>query len=94
MVYTDENTAVPIDEVRKDAAIDITPEMVENGFIWRIEPYADHILPIYAHAPEVAYARVEYVIQPANGGPIPSKPETCFVSIAGSATETCDLTRP
>ncbi|MFK3774862.1 hypothetical protein [Pseudomonas sp. NPDC089406] len=94
MVFTDDEMNVPITEVRFDDAVDVTRDMIDNGFIWRIEPYADYILPIYDQAPEVGYARVIYSIQPANGAPIPSAKAHCYVSIAGAATETCDISRP
>lgn len=94
MVLTADGSNTPITEVRFDETIHLDWDMISNGFIWRIQPYADYILPIYEHAPEVAIARVTYMIQPASGAPIMSKQAECFVSIAGSATETCDLTRP
>lgn len=94
MVFTDEGTSVPITEVRFDEAIAVTRDMIDNGFIWRIEPYEQYILPIYDQAPEVGYARVEYMISPASLGPIPSAKADCFVSIGGNATETCDISRP
>ena len=54
--YTGE---VPITEVDFDENITLGTEYPATGFIWRIEPYADYILPIYA-ASQDGRGRVTY----------------------------------
>ncbi|MBX8477480.1 hypothetical protein K5D38_22130 [Pseudomonas cichorii] len=48
----------------------LTQEEAANGFIFLVEPYADHILPIRR-----GYADVTYTVTPAGGGtPVPANP--------------------
>ncbi|WP_426114924.1 hypothetical protein [Pseudomonas sp. DSP3-2-2] len=54
--YTGED---PIDAVDFDENITLGTEYPATGFIWRIEPYADYILPIYA-ASQDGRGRVTY----------------------------------
>ncbi|WP_143515036.1 MULTISPECIES: hypothetical protein [unclassified Pseudomonas] len=82
---------VPI-AVDKRETLTLNQEMIDDGFVWKIQPYADHILPIYAQSPLAARGRVKYSF-PGKG--LVSAPAENKVSIGDNGTgNTCDLTRP
>ncbi|MBX8512953.1 hypothetical protein K5D34_25010 [Pseudomonas cichorii] len=70
----------------------LTPEEVSNGFIFLVEPYADHILPI-----RQGYADVTYTVTPVGGGtPVPADPmpEKQYVSVVRPGNITCEVPPP
>jgi len=85
------NGEVPID-VGPPETLTLTQSMIEDGFVWKIQPYEERILPIYVPSPLAARGRVKYSF-PGKG--LVSAPAEKRVSIADNGTgSTCDLTRP
>lgn len=81
-----------ITEVTKIEPLNLTEEQINNGFVWKVQPYEDHIEPIYAAAPSRGRAEVSYVIDTPS---LTSNPTENKISIADQSTGgSCDLTRP
>ncbi|MGJ7549399.1 hypothetical protein [Pseudomonas alloputida] len=79
--------------VEKNDPVTLTAEQIDKGFVWRVEPYAQHIQPIFDVAPVGGRAEVSYVID--TPVPIPSNPTGNKISIADQSTGgSCDLNRP
>lgn len=79
--------------VEKTETVRLTAAQIENGFVWRVQPYAAHIEPIYDVVPTGGGAQVSYVIDTPT--PLPSNPTHNRISIADQGTGgSCDLTRP
>lgn len=79
--------------VKKEESVTLTAEQIDNGFVWRVEPYAKHIQPIYEAASLGGRAQVSYVIEADDD--FSSKPTSNRISIADQGTGgSCDLTRP
>jgi len=49
----------PIDAVKYEPTIPLTEDMIENGFIWYVEPYTRYIAPIY-HVSKDGFCKVTY----------------------------------
>ncbi|MFJ4443670.1 hypothetical protein ACIPZ8_16445 [Pseudomonas sp. NPDC089422] len=81
----------PID-VGPPETLPLTQAMIDDGFVWKIQPYEDRILPIYVPSPLAARGRVKYSF-PAKA--LVSATAEKKVSIGDNSTgNTCDLTRP
>lgn len=79
--------------VEKTQPVTLTAEQIEQGFVWRVEPYDQHILPIYAAAASGGRAEVSYIID--TPVPMPSNPTSNKISIADQSTgNSCDLKTP
>ncbi|HDS1735569.1 hypothetical protein [Pseudomonas sp. BP8] len=87
----DKETAIPAVDLEETIEVDAT---TVKGFIWRVQPYADHILPIDQADPAdrdgYGYAHYEFEL---GGKTVRSLDAKAPVSINGPAG-TCDLTRP
>ncbi|MFG0398228.1 hypothetical protein [Pseudomonas putida] len=82
-----------IDGVEKTWTVTLNAEQIANGFVTRVEPYDQHIKPIYDAAPSGGRAEVSYVIntQP----PITSNTTTNKISVADQGTGgSCDVSQP
>lgn len=79
--------------VGKQETLTLTADQIAKGFVWRVEPYDQHILPIYAATQTGGRAQVSYAINTNN--PIRSNPSENRISISDQSTGgSCDLTRP
>lgn len=82
-----------IDGVEKQETLTLTADQINNGFIWRVEPYLQHIQPIYTANPQGGRAQVSYVINTIP--PRISRPTENRISMSDQSTNgSCDLTRP
>jgi len=79
--------------LEKQETLTLTADQIAKGFVWRVEPYDQHILPIYAATQTGGRAQVSYVINTNN--PITSNPSENRISISDQSTGgSCDLNRP
>jgi hypothetical protein len=70
----------------------LTQGEADNGFIFLVEPYADHILPIGQ-----GFAEVTYTVTPAGGGtPVPANPMPAkqYVTVIRPGGITCQVPPP
>jgi len=73
--------------------VTLNAEQIANGFVTRVEPYDQHIKPIYDAAPSGGRAEVSYVLntQP----PITSNTTANKISVADQGTGgSCDVSQP
>ncbi|MDE4539626.1 hypothetical protein GIB19_20710 [Pseudomonas sp. ITEM 17296] len=79
--------------VEKQETLTLTADQISNGFIWRVEPYLQHIQPIFKANPQGGRAQVSYVINTIP--PRISRPTENRISMSDQSTNgSCDLTRP
>ncbi|GLO57263.1 hypothetical protein PPUJ20066_32990 [Pseudomonas putida] len=79
--------------VEKQETLTLTADQISNGFIWRVEPYLQHIQPIFTANPRGGRAQVSYVINTIP--PRISRPTENRISMSDQSTNgSCDLTRP
>ncbi|MGX1017622.1 hypothetical protein AB7M33_000298 [Pseudomonas sp. Y3 TE3536] len=79
--------------VEKQETLTLTEDQIKNGFIWRVEPYLQHIQPVYTANPRGGLAQVSYVINTTP--PRVSRPTENKISMSDQGTNgSCDLTRP
>lgn len=83
-----------IGEVSNSETLNLTQEQIDMGFTWRIGIYEDHILPIYAHAPQFAFAHVWYVVDPLGAQLISAATQNIVSISAPTENLTCSLTPP
>lgn len=86
---------IPGDDVPLSQTFTLTAEQIENGFDWRVEPYATHILPLFDELNPQAPRRAEvsYVINTTP--PMQSNPTGNKISLADQSTgSSCDLQLP
>jgi hypothetical protein len=77
----------PIDAVKYEPTIPLTDDMIENGFIWYIEPYARYIAPIYLTSRD-GFCRVTYSFTQA-GDEVTSQPVQTVISMHAGGP--CDI---
>ncbi|MBS3186326.1 hypothetical protein ACTORR_06455 [Pseudomonas sp. SAR267] len=91
-VYDQEVGGNLITTVTKTESVLLDAEQINNGFVWRVQPYEDHIRPIYDVAPSRGRAEVSYVIDTPS---LISNTTANKISIADQGTgSSCDLNRP
>jgi hypothetical protein len=85
--YTKRTGGVLIDEAIKTEEIELTAETVK-GFIWRVQPYAEHIEPIYIEGGSAGLGRTRYEFK-LNGVDVVSETEEAVVGMftGGGACE-------
>lgn len=74
--YTDFDNPVEVPSARKSATFtNISKEQAENGIVWLIEPYVDHILPTYTKSAPIGKGEVTYAITGKPASSVPTNTE-------------------
>ena len=74
--YTDFDNPVEVPSARKSATFtNISKEQAENGIVWLIEPYIDHILPTYTKSAPIGKGEVTYAITGKPASSVPTNTE-------------------
>jgi len=93
VVYDATSGGTLIPGLEKSEPVMLSAEQINNGFVWRVEPYDVHIQPIFGVAPTGGRAEVSYVIEMPTD--IVSDPTTNRINISDQSTGgSCDLNMP